>query len=162
MLPFHAGWQRGARLAPNWAREYWRAAFWTCATTPRCDARDRARLGIGHTIGRTSESLSLNLVEVPVCRGIWFLIGGTAKAFSCRRSHETLRKRSIDGGQLEVHRALSLSVCVSSLGGGHSILVRACLVLLVVIYQECVRPTSETGALVAGAAVSTVSRLVPE
>lgn len=96
----NAGWQRGARLAPNWARGYWRAAFWTCATTPRCDARDRARLGIGHTIGRTSESLSLNLVEVPVCRGIWFLIGGTAKAFSCRRSHETLRKRSRDGGRL--------------------------------------------------------------
>lgn len=49
-----AGWQGGARLAPNWGRQ---ETFWTCATTPRCDARDRARLGRGHTIGRTDESL---------------------------------------------------------------------------------------------------------
>lgn len=52
LVLFHAGWQGGARLRAQLGQ---RGAFWTCATTPRCDARDRARLGRGHTIGRANE-----------------------------------------------------------------------------------------------------------
>lgn len=125
-------------------------AFWTCATTPRCDARDRARLGSGHTIGRTDESLSL--FPCGPRRGTRLqgdLVSdrrysqGFQLSWVARDVEETVNRR----------RAGSRYMGLSFEYWPEDPLSRACLLLLGV-HQEIVRPPSETDTLVAGAAVS--------
>lgn len=125
-------------------------AFWTCATTPRCDARDRARLGRGHTIRRTDESLSVFLCGPR--RGTRLqgdLVSdrrysqGFQLSWVARDVEETVNRR---------RSTRDTWACPLSTARESS-LFAGCLLLLA-IYQEIVRPPSETDTLVAGAAVS--------